>query len=164
MDVSETDFDLTPRHVPAPKRRRWPVLTVVVVLIAVFGFLVYKGLGDATLYFYNADEAVAKKAQLDDHRFRLQGTVEPGTVKDTGDGVDFTVTFNGVEVGVAHRGDPPQLFQENIPVVVEGQWDGDTFDSDKIIVKHSESYVARDDYQEREREANTGGTAPPGAP
>lgn len=162
--MSEPDLDLTPREVATPRRRRWPVVAIVVVLVGVFGYLVYKGLGDATLYFYNADEAVAKKDQLNDDRFRLQGTVLPDSVTDTAAGVDFTVTFNGVEVDVSHTGDPPDLFQENIPVVVEGQWAGDRFQSDKIIVKHSESYVARDDYGERTREADTGGTEPPEAP
>ena len=37
-------------------------------------------------------------------RFRLQGTVEDGTIVETGDGVDFAVTFNGVEVERAPPG------------------------------------------------------------
>ena len=59
---------------------------------------------NATMYFYNADEAVAKKTSLEDKRFRLQGTVVPGTVRDTGETVDFDVTFNGVTVAGARPG------------------------------------------------------------
>ena len=37
-------------------------------------------------------------------------------------GVTFTVKFNGVEVPVHHEGDPPELFEPGIPVVLEGRW------------------------------------------
>ena len=51
----------------------------------------------------------------------------PGTVHDTGETVDFDVTFNGVTVAVQNEGSPPELFQEGIPVVLEGKWQGDVF-------------------------------------
>ncbi len=35
----------------------------------------------------------------------------------------FTIAFNGVEVPVVHDGDPPELFEPGIPVVLEGHWD-----------------------------------------
>ena len=41
-----------------------------------------------------------------------------------------------------HEGDPPELFQPGIPVVLEGRWSGDHFASDRIMVKHSEQYKA----------------------
>ncbi|HEX8803951.1 MAG TPA: cytochrome c maturation protein CcmE, partial [Acidimicrobiales bacterium] len=127
--------------------------------------LVYKGLSDATLYFRNADEAVAQRESLGDRRFRLQGTVVGDPARVDG-GVQFAVTYNGVSVDVRHVGDPPELFRTGIPVVLEGHWDqaGDVFDSDRILIKHDESYESRDDYEERLREADEGGTADPDAP
>ena len=53
-------------------RRLW--LAAVVVLGAL-GFLVYQGLGNATLYFRTADEAVAQRETLGDRRFRIEGDV-----------------------------------------------------------------------------------------
>jgi cytochrome c-type biogenesis protein CcmE len=49
-----------------------------------------------------------------------------------------------VEVPVLHHGDPPEMFKPGIPVVLEGQFQGgtDTFSSDRILVKHSETYIA----------------------
>jgi cytochrome c-type biogenesis protein CcmE len=35
------------------------------------------------------------------------------------------------------------MFKPGIPVVLEGRFDGDTFASDRIMVKHSEDYVAK---------------------
>ena len=41
--------------------------------------------------------------------------------------------------------DPPELFEPGQPVVLEGAWDGDVYASDRILVKHSEEYVAEND-------------------
>jgi cytochrome c-type biogenesis protein CcmE len=47
-------------------------------------------------------------------------------------------------VHVQHQGDPPELFQAQVPVVLEGHWsaDGSFFASDRILVKHTEEYKA----------------------
>jgi len=47
---------------------------------------------------------------------------------------------------VRESGSPPQLFQGNIPVVVDGHFTSATsrvFVANQIIVKHSSSYVAQ---------------------
>lgn len=121
------------------RRRLW--LAGAVVLVAL-GFLVVQGLGNATLYFRTADEAVAQRESLGERRFRIQGAVVDGTVHQTGQQVQFEIASNGVNVPVVHRGDPPELFQPGIPVVLEGRFDGEHFSSDRILVKHSETYVA----------------------
>ena len=114
-----------------------------VVVLGALGFLVYQGLGNATLYFRTADEAVAQRAQLGDRRFRIEGDVVDGSVHQVGNDVSFILTKNDVEVPVQHKGDPPELFRPGIPVVLEGHFQGDTFASDRIMVKHSETYVAK---------------------
>ena len=164
-------MELTPRTAPGPsggrppRRRRRPwaygVLALVVVGLAV---VVYQGLTSASLYFYNADEAVAQRTDLGEKRFRLQGTVLGDSIDPTDQGVDFTVAYNGVDVAVHHAGDPPELFQPGIPVVVEGRWDasGDFFRSDTIRVKHSEQYEA--DNKGRLDDAERGGSVDSTAP
>lgn len=131
---------------PAPgrghprSRRLW---VVALVVLAALGFLVFQGLSNATVYFKTADEAVAERASLGERRFRLEGLVLAGSVVPAGDGVDFTVRGDaGAEVPVVHDGDVPELFQPDIPVVLEGRWDGDRFRSDRILVKHTSEYRA----------------------
>jgi cytochrome c-type biogenesis protein CcmE len=133
------DAPVTPRR-PAKKGTGLRVAVVLVIIAGAIGFLLWKGLGDSTTYFYNVDEAVARQDDLGTDRIRMQGTVLDGTVEETDAGVTFTVEFNGVEADVVHQGDPPELFQPNLPVVVEGHWDGETFASDRILVKHSSEY------------------------
>ena len=125
------------------RARLWIVAGVVVVAI---GFLVFQGLGNATLYFYQADEAVERRDELGEKRFRLEGLVEdePSTGPD---GTEFVIAGeSGQTVSVVHAGDPPELFQPGIPVVLEGRFDGDRrFASDRIMVRHSEEYEAENE-------------------
>jgi cytochrome c-type biogenesis protein CcmE len=112
------------------------------VICGALAFLVLQGLGNATTYFYNADEAVAQRPELGADRFRLQGTVVPGSVRPTGEEVAFQVTFACATVDVRHQGSPPELFTDGIPVVLEGHFAGAgaTYASDRILVKHTTEY------------------------
>lgn len=161
-------MELTPREVDGipPRKRRSPVAYGVLVLVLIgLGVVVWKGLSSASLYFYNADEAVEQRLELGDKRFRLQGTVLGDDFDTTADGVHFTVAYNGVSVRVQHEGDPPNLFEIGIPVVLEGRWQGSGsacfFDSDRILVKHSEEYEA--DNEDRLEDAEAKGAADDGA-
>jgi cytochrome c-type biogenesis protein CcmE len=141
--------DLTPRTSAGPDptaargRRRNPWAWVVLVLVLVgLGVVVFQGLRSATLYYRNADEAVADRDSLGDRRFRLQGVVQDDLVT-VGEAFDFTVAFNGVSVPVHYAGgEPSDLFRPCVPVVLEGRWEGDTFASDRILIKHSSTYEA----------------------
>jgi cytochrome c-type biogenesis protein CcmE len=172
-DVASADeeaagsLDLTPRA-PRPVRHgsargsKWLWIGAIVLIIVAIGFVVSKAISDATLFFYNADEAVEMRDELGDRRFRLQGTVEAGTTERTAEGVSFMVAFNGVEVPVQHQGDPPDMFEDQIPVVLEGRWDQTSaqpvFDSDYMLVKHGPEYEAEN--SDRIDEAVEGGTEP----
>jgi cytochrome c-type biogenesis protein CcmE len=114
------------------------------VIGAALFVLVFRGLGNATVYFKTADEAVAQRAKLGGHRFRIEGIVQPG-VQKVGQDTSFLIANNGVSVPVVHHGqDAPALFKVGIPVVLEGHFTaGGTFASSRIMVKHTESYVAK---------------------
>ena len=132
-----------PRASLGSRRRAYAVGAVVVAALA---WLLWQGLGNATVFFKTADEAVAQRAKLGSHRFRIEGTVVPGSVQDTGDAVTFRIASRGVEVPIVHHGDEPALFKSQSvppPVVLEGRFaaGSNTFESDRIIVKHSESYT-----------------------
>jgi len=167
-------MELTPRTGPdaeggasdaiAPARRRrrnLPALALLVAIVAIGGFVIVNALGSATTFYRNVDEAVAQRDSLGTKRFRMQGTVVPGTVQRTGDGVTFEIGYDGVAIPVHHVGDPPEMFKENQAVLLEGHFDAsgsDQFDSDLMIVKHSEVY--KEKQQERIKEAEEKGQMP----
>ena len=102
-------MELTPRTSTVEKKRsrRLPLIIFVTLFVLVGGFLLVQALGSAATFYRNVDEAVAQKDSLGTKRFRLQGTVVPGTIARTGDGVTFEVAYNGVGLNVNHVGDPP---------------------------------------------------------
>jgi len=127
-----------PRVRPKPKRLRYLVaggLCAAAVL-----FLVVGGLSRNIVYFRTVSEAVKNKPSEGAHRFRLMGAVVSGSTQRTTDGVVFSVTDGANRVQVVHHGDPPELFKDGIPVVCEGHWQGDSFDSDRIMIKHGADY------------------------
>ncbi|MEM9201467.1 MAG: cytochrome c maturation protein CcmE [Actinomycetota bacterium] len=178
-DVLVDDGSLTPQE-PRPtrrgRRRIVPALVAVGMATAVVA-LIWNLLGGA-LFFYNADEAVERRAELGDERFTLQGApVDCGIVNGfQGDQpvVAFSITFGGADIDVVHFGDPAELFEPGVPVVLDGNWvqgdpgisgfeglanDGYYFASDRMRVKHDNDYINEDGYDERLTESTEQATA-----
>jgi cytochrome c-type biogenesis protein CcmE len=120
------------------RRRLW---VVGAVLLGAFAFLLVEGLGGSLNYFETVDQALQHKATLGTQTFRLEGVVVPGTVHRTRAGVSFVAAGTVHRVDVVNYGNPPQLFQPDIPVVVVGHFSGTLFISDQLIVDHSAQYV-----------------------
>jgi cytochrome c-type biogenesis protein CcmE len=117
-----------------------------VLVVAVLG-LISQGLLHSLNYFDTVDQVVASKATIGTTTIRLEGVVKPHTVVRSTDGASFWITGTGShEIYVVETGNPPQLFQANIPVVVVGgfrstsSW---TFYGNQIMVKHSSTYIAQ---------------------
>ena len=168
--------ELTPRA-PRPLRaRKAPWVGVVIVLAVVVAVVVLViNLVEESLYFYNADEAVGERADIGDKRFTLQGAPIGCSIVEgfSGDApvVAFSVSFGGAAVDVVHHGEPADLFQPDVPVVLDGVWieetplvegftavasDGWHFSSDRMRVKHDNDYINDEDYDERLTLSDTG--------
>ncbi|MDG1412174.1 MAG: cytochrome c maturation protein CcmE [Acidimicrobiales bacterium] len=155
-----------PRPVRSRRQRMVPVgigISVVVAVVALVASLV-----GGSLFFYNADEAVARRVDLGDERFTLQGAPIGCSITEGFNGEDpvvaFSVTFGGETVDIVHFGDPADLFQPDVPVVLDGAWvkgsapvegfdgvaaDGWYFASDRMRVKHDNDYKNDEDYDQR---------------
>jgi cytochrome c-type biogenesis protein CcmE len=120
---------------------RWRLWGVAAVLVGAFAFLLVEGLGSSLNYFETVDQALAHKSALGSQTFRLEGVVVPGTVHHIRGGVSFVAAGAKHTVDVVNHGNPPQLFQPDIPVVVVGHFAGASFVSDQLIVDHSAQYT-----------------------
>ncbi len=135
--------------VVVPTRRTSPLRVWIALgaILVALGFVLANGLGDATMFFRSADQAVAQREKLGTERFTIEGLVVEGSVHKSAGSVAFTIENNGVQVSVLHKGIPPELFRENLPVVLEGRFaskDGPPmFQSDQMMVKHTAEYVSK---------------------
>jgi len=150
-------MDLSPRtgpDAPAPRRRRnWPAILVLGLVVVAGVVIVSKFLTSAVDYYCNVDEVGARDGCDADRRIRLQGTVDEGSVTRDGSATEFTISFNGATMPVHYDGEPGGIFKECIPVVVHGVIDGGVLEGDRVEVKHSEEYVAVNDERVRDAEA-----------
>ena len=154
LDVTpRTDAGSTNGGRSGGRTRTYVAVGAVAVIVIGLGLVLFNGLRDASTFFYNVDEVVAKSSTLQGERIRMQGNVVDGSVRNTDDGVSFVLRFKGQEIPVDHVGDPPELFGPKIPVVLEGTLDGETFQSDTILIRHDAAYD--EENEDRVREAET---------
>lgn len=123
-------------------KRYWRFLVPAVAIVAVLVFLLVTLSGN--LVYFKTPTEVTSEVPNAEARLRLGGQVAGGTVASTSDGVSFEVTDGRIAVDVVHSGTPQELFREGIGVVLEGTWDGATFHSDTMLIKHDEQYRTED--------------------
>lgn len=127
------------------KRMIYGILGAAVLVVA--GGLIYQAIQSSLVYFVLPSEYAQTSARYDDRRIRLGGIVEAGSIAfdDQQLQLVFRVTDTIQTYPVRHSGTPPELFQENQGVVVEGTFHDGVFVSDNLLVKHSEVYEAPGD-------------------
>ncbi|HEU5113267.1 MAG TPA: cytochrome c maturation protein CcmE [Acidimicrobiia bacterium] len=110
-------------------------------VIAIVLALTFTGLNDSLTYYLYPSEAVDQRADFPDgERFRLAGIVVAGTVVEGDTSTSFDVTDGGADIPVVLSGPKPSLFAEEVPLLLEGAWSGDTFEADSALIRHDENY------------------------
>ena len=122
--------------------KRWVYGLLGIGVLAGAGFMIQRALSDSLVYFILPSEYAASPGTYAERRIRLGGIVSPGSVSfdDQQLQLAFDVTDSLETYAVRHTGTPPELFQENTGVVIEGHFEDGVFVSDNLLVKHSEVY------------------------
>lgn len=122
------------------KKVIYAVLGVAVLVGA--GLMIARALQTSLVYFVMPSEYARDSTSFEGQRIRLGGMVEPGSVvfDDAGLELTFNVTDSHETYPVRYGGAPPDLFQENGGVVIEGRFSDGVFVGDNLLVKHSENY------------------------
>ena len=94
------------------------------------------------VFFKTVSEAVADRAHDGTRELRIGGAVVPGSIHTTTDGANFELTQGGRTVQVVHHGSEPTLFKDCAPVVAQGHWDHERFESKQLLIKHGSDYKA----------------------
>lgn len=121
---------------------RWFIVPAILG-IGVASFFLVRAAGDASVYYLYASEAVEARAEFDDsRRFRIAGTVVPGSLSE-GQGESTFEISDGIEtVTIRLVSLPPPLFQEDVEVLLEGAWVGEVFEADEALIRHEAEYQA----------------------
>ena len=128
-------------------KRYWRFLVPAGAIVVALVFLIVTL--SSNLVFFKTPTEVMLEAADPDTRLRLGGQVAAGTVSQSAETVSFAVCDGRVAVDVLHQGAPQELFREGIGVVLEGTWDGATFHSDTMLIKHDEQYRTEEgDYEQ----------------
>ena len=115
-------------------------------VIALVVALTVSNLNENLTYYLYPSEAVEQRDDFPDgERFRLAGMVVTGSVIEEESTTSFHVTDGGSEVVVVLSGGKPSLFGEEVPLLLEGSWSGDTFEADSALIRHDENYEVPDE-------------------
>lgn len=141
MTSTATQSDLVRR-----KSRRF-MLGAFLVAGAAFAVIVYSGISENLVYYWTPSELQKNGEKAYGATIRLGGMVAPQSIKPLGgSGIEFVVHDGPGRVMVKSTSVPPQMFRENIGVVVEGTMvrKGGTpyFESNRLMVSHNNEYKA----------------------
>ncbi|MAG37067.1 MAG: cytochrome c biogenesis protein CcmE [Dehalococcoidia bacterium] len=118
--------------------------------LAVFGsvgYLVSTALGGSTVYYLTVPELRSLPASRRSEPLRVAGHVAPGTIVRPGSGevIRFAITDQpgeGQLLPVVYDGLVPDVFNEHIEVVVQGQYTGEQFEATMLLAKCPSKFEA----------------------
>ena len=138
--------DSSPRSATSLQRRRnrWFMLGALVVSGAAFAVIAASGINENLVYYWTPTDLHANGTKAYGATIRLGGMVSEGSIKKLGgSAVEFDVHDGVQTVHVKTLTVPPQMFRENIGVVVEGTMvAGGYFHSNRLMVSHDNEYKA----------------------
>lgn len=123
-------------------RHRWFVIPAILGIF-VAGFFLARSAASESVYYLYASEAIEARDRFDDgERFRIAGTVVPGTLVQGRGESSFDISDGRATVSVRLVSVPPPLFQEDVEVLLEGEWTGEVFEANEALIRHEAEYEA----------------------
>ena len=98
-----------------------------------------------TIFYYTTSEAAENVNLSDSERLKLGGFVVNETISKTStEETRFKVTDGNLEIVIIFDGYIPELFQEEMGVILDGYFKNEIFYSDDMLVKHDNEYISED--------------------
>ncbi|MFA6955231.1 MAG: cytochrome c maturation protein CcmE [Thermoanaerobaculia bacterium] len=143
--MSEPVMNDAPATRKASSRNKWAAVGALGVAALAFLLITVSGIGDNLVYYWTPSDLQANSAKAVGATIRLGGMVKPGSISGgkNGSTLEFDVTDYKSSVHVKSTGVPPQMFREEIGVVVEGTMtEAGYFESNRLMVSHGNEYRA----------------------
>ena len=128
----------------ARKRTRRFMIGAIAIALGAFAVIAYSGISKNLVYYWTPSDLRANGDKAYGANIRLGGMVVPGSIRKLGgSAVEFDVKDATDVVHVKTSTVPPQMFRENIGVVVEGtMMRSGYFQSNRLMVSHNNEYKA----------------------
>ena len=118
---------------------------LLIVLLGI-GLIIYASTVIAsrnTIYYYTTSETLGIEIS-NEERIKLGGFVVEDSITKDGEFTVFTITDGNKDIDIVFDGFVPELFQENMGVILDGVFDDNLFLADDMLVKHDNEYVSSD--------------------
>ena len=96
-----------------------------------------------TIYYYTTSEATSALDVDNSERIKLGGFVQNDSIENKGNGVtSFFITDGNEKIEIIFHGFVPELFQQEMLVILDRFIKDGVFYSDDMLVKHDNEYVS----------------------
>jgi len=116
----------------------WKIIVATSVIVASVAFLVVTAMGNTAVYYLTVSELRAAGPSVYNQPVRVAGNVVPGSIQR--DPTTLLVHFQAADasgsIPVIYKGVLPDIFADNVEVVVEGKYSQDgTFSAGTLLAK-----------------------------
>ena len=120
-------------------------LLLVLFGISLIVFASIRIASNNTIYYYTTSEAIENIAAISSERIKLGGfVVSESVLKGSIDETNFEITDGNKTIKIVFDGFIPELFQDEMGVILDGYFENNIFYSDDMLVKHDNEYVSED--------------------
>ena len=120
-------------------------LLLVLFGISLIVFASIRIASNNTIYYYTTSEAIENITAISSERIKLGGFVVSESVsKGSIDETNFEITDGNKTIKIVFDGFIPELFQDEMGVILDGYSENNIFYSDDMLVKHDNEYVSED--------------------
>ena len=120
-------------------------LLLVLFGISLIVFASVRIASNNTIYYYTTSEAIENITAISSERIKLGGFVVSESVsKGSIDETNFEITDGNKTIKIVFDGFIPELFQDEMGVILDGYFENNIFYSDDMLVKHDNEYISED--------------------
>ena len=120
-------------------------LLLVLFGISLIVFASIRIASNNTIYYYTTSEAIENITAISSEGIKLGGFVVSESVsKGSIDETNFEITDGNKTIKIVFDGFIPELFQDEMGVILDGYFENNIFYSDDMLVKHDNEYVSED--------------------
>ena len=112
-------------------------LLLVLFGISLIVFASIRIASNNTIYYYTTSEAIENITAISSERIKLGGfVVSESVLKGSIDETNFEITDGNKTIKIVFDGFIPELFQDEMGVILDGYFENNIFYSDDMLVKH----------------------------